>query len=134
MRPAFWARAVQGWQQASTTASWSARSRGERHRSRRWSQTRSTGLGSGEQGGSGAKVRFGGTTRARAPVIPPVPAGLVKHGHGMGAWGDLSGQLGQEEAHGGGGGGGQHERHLGAGGGLNGGEEAGGGEALVAEP
>ena len=49
-----------------------------------------------------------------------VPTGLVEDEHGMGVRSDLSGQLGEEAAHGGGGHRGQDQRHLGTSGRLDG--------------
>ena len=51
--------------------------------SRRNCQTFSTGLSSGERGGSGRRVMLSGTRAGR-----DVPSGLVEHQHGMGARSD----------------------------------------------
>src|SRR6056297_519268 len=70
MRSGSLAKAFQAWQQASTMASKSGKTRRLRKRSRSRSQTRSIGFSCGEQGGRGTKVTFGGTLRALAPCQP----------------------------------------------------------------
>src|SRR6056297_3900379 len=103
------AKAFQAWQQASTMASKSGKTRRLRKRSRSRSQTRSIGFSCGEQGGRGTKVTFGGTLRALAPCQPARSRTMTacsssgdRFGEGVeeGLHG-LRADLGQDEAEGG---------------------------------
>src|SRR6056297_990496 len=90
------AKAFQAWQQASTMASKSGKTRRLRKRSRSRSQTRSIGFSCGEQGGRGTKVTFGGTLRA----LDAVPARAVEDHDGVLVFGDRFGEGVEEGLHG----------------------------------
>ena len=85
-------------QMAWTMASSSSKTVLERKRCRRYCQTFSAGLSSGERGGRGSRVRLSGGLSFWVVC----PSGLVEDDHAMGSRGGLQGDLVELELHGGG--------------------------------